>query len=81
VTRSQTSLLALLSLLALTAATWHLSEAAVGPWGLAGVAVIKAAIIGTVFLELDRSWPGWAALAALMVITIAGGAALIMSLG
>lgn len=48
------------ALLALTAATWLLAERSAPPWVLATVAFVKLAIIGWVFLELDRTsvvWP------------------------
>lgn len=72
------SVLALGILLALTTTTWALAEHAAGPGALAAVAVAKAAVILLVFLELDRSSPGWAVLGVAVATAIAGGAALLM---
>lgn len=76
--RSVASFLALVMLVGLTGATWLLAEGTTGPWPLAAVAIFKVAVIGAVFLELDRAWPGWAVLGSLLVAAVAGGAALLM---
>ncbi len=70
---------ALALLLALTAASFLVAEGQAGPWPIAGLAITKAAIIGAVFLEMDRSWPGWAVGALVLVTCIAGGAAALVS--
>ena len=76
--RSLASFLALVVLVGLTGATWLLAEGTAGPWPLAAVAVFKVAVIGAVFLELDRAWPGWVVLAGVLVVAVAGGVALLM---
>lgn len=62
--------LALGLLLLLTLATWRAEGAVV----LAVVAALKIAVIGAVFLELDRAWPGWALLSGVVVAAVLGGA-------
>lgn len=77
-TRRSVSVLALGVLLGLTATTWTLAEHASGAYALAGVSLAKACVILLVFLELDRSWWGWAALGVLVAAGIVGGAAMLM---
>ena len=62
--------LALGLLLLLTLATWCAEGAVV----LAAVAALKIAVIGAVFLDLDRAWPGWALISGLVVAAVLGGA-------
>ena len=76
-TRHHVSVIALVALLVLTGATWWLAEGTARPGAIAAVAVLKASVIGGVFLELDRAHPAWAALAVLVVGGIAGGTALL----
>lgn len=66
--------LALLLLLGLTLATWRAEGAGL----LAAVAALKIAVIGAVFLELDRSWPGWGALTGGVIGAVLAGAVLAM---
>lgn len=77
-TRSTVSLLALLLLIALTGASWALAGEGSSARSLGALAVFKGLVILGVFLELDRAWPGWAAMAALVLAIFAGGAALIV---
>ena len=73
--RSIVSGIALGVLIALTAASWTLAEGGASARWLAAIAVAKALVILAVFLELGRSWPGWAVIATLYLGIIAGGAA------
>lgn len=76
-TRVLAAVVALAALVALTLATLWTSGDGTGPWLPAGLALAKIALVGGVFLELDQSWPGWAALAAGVVAgTLLGAAAL-----
>jgi hypothetical protein len=77
--RSHRAAIALVVLLALTGASLFVSEADAGPWPIAGLTVLKAVLIAGVFLEMDRSWPGWALTALVVVAGIAGGAALLIA--
>jgi heme/copper-type cytochrome/quinol oxidase subunit 4 len=74
-TRSRRATVAAAALVALTVASLLVSEGSLGPWPVAVLAVLKCALILGVFLDLDRSWPGWAALATLIVVSIAAGSA------
>ncbi len=65
----------LVGLLSLTALTTWLAEASATPWTLAGLAGLKLAVVGLVFLELGRAWPGWAVAFAGVGGAIAGGSA------
>lgn len=71
-TRSAASTLALGVLLGLTALSFVVAESELGPWPIAALIVVKASVIGVVFLEMDRSWPGWA-LAGFLLISRASG--------
>lgn len=76
-TRVVAAVIALTALVALTLATLLTSGEATGPWLPAALAFAKIAFVGGVFLELDQSWPGWAALAAGVAAgTLLGAAAL-----
>ncbi len=77
--RSHIAWFALLALLLLTGGSLLVSEQEAGPWPVAALALVKAAIICAVFLELDRAWPGWAVIAGLVLTAIAGGAALLIT--
>lgn len=70
--RATRSVVALAALLALTGATWAASDGDART--IAALAGAKIAIVGMVFLELDRAWPGWAVVAILLVGAILGGA-------
>lgn len=76
--RSTLSLVAFLALVLLTLATWQVSEGALGPGAVALVGTAKIAVIGWVFLELDRSWPVWAVLSAGLTVAVLGGGALLL---
>ncbi len=76
--RSVASTIALCVLVAFSAATWWLAEGSAGPDLLLAVAVAKVGVIGGVFLELDRAWPGWTALFCALVLAIAGGVVLLV---
>lgn len=67
-----------LLLIALTLGTGWLVEHQASAWALAGNATVKVAVIGWVFLELDRAWPVWAALGLLGTVGVAFGAAAMM---
>ncbi|MCK6504882.1 hypothetical protein L6R53_16035 [Myxococcota bacterium] len=66
------------ALVLLTLATGYLFEHHASPWALAGNACLKVALIGWVFLELDRAWPVWAALVGMGTVGVAFGAAGLM---
>lgn len=70
--------IALIALFVLTGAFWLVGEQHGSPALFAGIAALKAAIIGAVFLELDRSHPMWAGIAALLVIGVLAGAVVLM---
>ncbi len=72
------ALIALSALFALTGAFWLVGEQHGSAALFAGIAGLKAAIIGAVFLELDCSHPMWAGIAALLVFGVLGGAVLLM---
>lgn len=74
--RSTLAFGALVALLLLTGVTWAVSDGSAAT--IAAVAAVKIAVIGVVFLELDRSWPGWAAISALVVAGVLGGALMLM---
>jgi hypothetical protein len=76
--RSYLGFLALGFLLLLTALTGLAFEGALSNLALAGLATAKAAVIGWVFLELDRSARGWAALGLVLVVVIAGASAVLI---
>lgn len=76
--RSRLAFAALAALLLLTALTGLAFEGALSNLALAGIAVTKSAVIAWVFLELDRSARGWAALGAVLVVGIVGGAAVLI---
>ncbi len=78
-TRARLGLLALVALLLLTAGTWLLSEGPGASGVVALLALLKAAVIGLVFLELARSWPGWTVISLTLIAVVCGGAALIVS--
>lgn len=70
--RATRSGIALAALLVLTGATWAASDGDART--IVALAGAKIAIVGMVFLELDRAWPGWAVVAILLVGAILGGA-------
>lgn len=72
------AVIALVALLALTGAFWFVGEAHGSAALFAGIAGLKAAIIGAVFLEMNRSHPMWAGIAALLVFGVLGGAVFLM---
>ncbi len=74
--RSTLAFGALFALLLLTGVTWALADGSAGV--IAAVAAVKIALICLVFLDLDRAWPGWAALSVLLVGSVLGGAVLLM---
>jgi len=76
--RSHLATVATLLLVLLTLVSWQLIEREASASALAVNAALKLAVIGGVFLELDRSRRIWAALAALIGIGILGGAVLLM---
>ncbi len=76
-TRVRLALLALAALILLTGLTAWLVESMASPLLLAAIAVLKCLVVGIAFLELDKAWPIWGLLAALLVLAIAGGAALL----
>lgn len=78
-TRSRASWLTCAVLIGLTLLTWLLADDGAAAWLLALVALVKVALIGVVFLELARSWPGWAALSLLVVCTVLGGSVLLIT--
>lgn len=78
-TRRTASVVALGGLLGLTFATWRLSEATAGPVAIAAVSLGKALVVLFVFLELDRSWWVWGALAGLTVAAVLGGGAALLA--
>jgi len=78
VTRRHLATGAALLLVLLTLVSWQLSERDAGSTALAVAAALKLAVIGGVFLELDRSRPLWAVLAGLLGFGILGGAVLLM---
>lgn len=76
--RTLVSVLALVVLLGLTGAMWALADGRISTTGLATMAALKIIVVGAVFLELDRAWPGWAVVSALVVGIVLGGAVLLM---
>ncbi len=74
-TRTTAATLALVGLLLLTGLTAWLADASATPLVLAGVGLAKIAVVGAVFLELDRAWWGWALSAGILVLVVLGGAA------
>ncbi len=78
-TRTTLATVALVGLLLLTGLTAWLAETAASPWMLAGAAMAKIAVIGLVFLELDRSRPVWAVAFLGMTAAIACGAAALLA--
>lgn len=72
------AVLATALLLGLTAGTALLTGGHASPWLLALNATLKAAVIGWVFLELNRAWPGWALGLALGFGAVAFGAVALM---
>lgn len=76
--RATLAAIATVALILLTLATGYLFEHDASPWALAGNACLKVALIGWVFLELDRAWPLWAALVATGTAGVAFGAAGLM---
>ncbi|MCB9743901.1 MAG: hypothetical protein H6740_14980 [Alphaproteobacteria bacterium] len=79
--RSALSFTAILALIGLTITTGWASGAELGPLGVGALGALKIAIIGWVFLELDRAWPLWAALAAALSLVVIFGSALLMGTG
>ena len=77
-TRAVVSMAATAGLLFLTLVTGYLVEQAASSWAIAGVACLKVAIIGVVFLELDRSQPLWGMLLGLGAAGVAFGSVLLM---
>lgn len=75
--RRTLSILALVVLAGLTLLTGALASEG-PPLALAAVATVKVAVIGLVWLELGRSWPGWAVLAIGLAATVVFGAALLV---
>lgn len=73
--RATLSTIAMLFLVGLTIVTWWLADTGASVWMLAGVATVKIAIVGAVFLELLRAWPVWLLLCTATVLAILGGAA------
>ena len=65
-------------LLLLTLGTAALIEHDAPAWVLAGNACLKVAVIGWVFLELDRAWPLWGLLVAGGTLAVAAGAVVLM---
>lgn len=76
--RALLAFVATAALVLLTLATGVLVEHQASAWALAGNACLKVALIGWVFLELDRAWPLWAGLVALGTAGVAFGAVLLM---
>ncbi|MCB9765209.1 MAG: hypothetical protein H6739_35875 [Alphaproteobacteria bacterium] len=76
--RAALSLAVILTLVGLTVTSGWASDADVGPLGVAALGALKIGVIGLVFLELDRAWPVWAALAAILILTLTVGSALLM---
>ncbi len=74
-----TSFIALVALVGLTLATWQLADGGASPWVLGTVAMAKVIVIGAVFLELPRSWPGWAALYGSGALVVLGLSAFFIS--
>ena len=74
-TRNITSFAAFFALVGLTLVTWWLADSGASAWLLAGVAAVKIAIIGAVFLELVRAWPVWSLISAAVVAAVLVGAA------
>jgi hypothetical protein len=77
-TRSIRGALAAALLVLLTLATAALFEADAPAWALAANAAAKVLVVGWVFLELDRAWPVWGLLAALVTAATLGGVVLAM---
>lgn len=75
-TRSHVAILALAALLTLTFVLGRLVDTAGSAAAVGAVAALKVAIIGAVFLELDRSRPLWAVLAAGWIGGVLGLAAM-----
>ncbi len=73
--RSLLGAIALCVLLALTGATFFLSEHNASNYVIGGLALAKAVVICGVFLEMDRSWPGWTLGVLAMLLALVGGAA------
>lgn len=71
--RARIADLTLVALLALTAMTFVVVEHSGAASALAVLVLAKAALVGTVFLELDRAWPGWAVVGTLVVGGTLGG--------
>lgn len=74
-TRGRLGLGALIVLLLLTGGTFWSADGSGTTGMVALLALLKATVIGLVFLELRRSWPGWAVIAIGVVSAICGGAA------
>ncbi|MCB9795894.1 MAG: hypothetical protein H6741_24630 [Alphaproteobacteria bacterium] len=79
--RSALSLAAILALVGLTLTSGWAAETQVGPLGVGALGALKIAIIGAVFLELDRAWVVWAALAASLTLAVTLGSGLLMGAG
>jgi hypothetical protein len=77
-TRTTLATAAAAALLALTAATWFLAESAAPPWLLAAVALVKLAVIGWVFLELDKVAFVWPLIYMVTCASMLGGVVLLM---
>jgi hypothetical protein len=70
--RAAQARIAVAALVGLTAASWWLTEDGASAWVLAGLSLLKVAVVGAVFLELLRSWPGWAAISMVLVALVLG---------
>lgn len=76
--RTLLSVLALAALVGLTVALWILADGSASTGVVAAVAALKIVIIGAVYLELDRAWPGWAVASAAVVGIVLGGTVWLM---
>lgn len=77
-TRAHLAVGATAALVLLTLATGLLYDRAAPAWTLAAAACVKAAVVGWVFLELDRAWWVWGAMLALGTAGVAFGAVAVM---
>jgi hypothetical protein len=76
--RSVASTIALVLLVGLSLTSWWLAEGSAGPALILTLAVVKAAIIGIVFLELYQAWFVWGLMAAALVGSAMLGVLLLM---
>ena len=78
-TRSLVGAAATALLLGLSILSFQLAEGEGNGAALAGLALVKVAVIGAVFLELDRAWPPWSIGLLVLCAGILGGSVALMA--